>query len=72
MPPPPPPPAPGRLGPRAPPPPRLSAGKAGGGGGNERNALLADIRGGARLKKAVTNDRSAPVIDGEYSGNFSL
>ncbi|XP_068216266.1 WAS/WASL-interacting protein family member 1-like isoform X2 [Palaemon carinicauda] len=66
MPPPPPPPAPGGLGPRAPPPPRLPAAKVGGGGGaNDINALLSDIRGGARLKKTVTNDRSAPVIDGK-------
>lgn len=34
-----------------------------------RDALLGDIRKGARLKKAETNDRSAPVIGG--SGNAS-
>lgn len=28
-----------------------------------RNALLSDISKGARLKKAVTNDRSAPVFE---------
>lgn len=66
MPPPPPPCAPGGLGPRAPPPPRLPAAKlGGGGGGNERNALLSDIRSGTRLKKTVTNDRSAPAIEGK-------
>lgn len=32
----------------------------------DRNALLSEIRGGARLKKAVTNDRSQPLIDGMY------
>lgn len=30
-----------------------------------RNALLGDICKGARLKKAVTNDRSAPTLDSE-------
>lgn len=28
-----------------------------------RNALLSDINKGARLKKTVTNDRSAPVLE---------
>lgn len=28
-----------------------------------RSALLSDIGKGARLKKTVTNDRSAPVFD---------
>uniref|UniRef100_A0AAZ3SPJ3 WH2 domain-containing protein n=1 Tax=Oncorhynchus tshawytscha TaxID=74940 RepID=A0AAZ3SPJ3_ONCTS len=61
MPPPPPPPAP------PPPPtfavantqkPSLSKNEAQG-----RNALLSDIGKGARLKKAVTNDRSQPALD---------
>ncbi|KAG8190761.1 hypothetical protein JTE90_024887 [Oedothorax gibbosus] len=30
----------------------------------DRNALLSQIRKGARLKKAETNDKSAPLIDG--------
>lgn len=59
MPPPPPP---------APPPPPVGlpfAGKilAPSKGAPDRSALLSDIRGGARLKKAVTNDRSAPLVD---------
>jgi hypothetical protein len=31
----------------------------------ERGALLSSIQQGARLKKAVTNDRSGPIIDGK-------
>ncbi|RIA84940.1 hypothetical protein C1645_831558 [Glomus cerebriforme] len=50
--PPPPPPPP----PAAPAPPPPSTG---------RNALLEDIQKGKKLKKSVTNDRSAPVIDGK-------
>ena len=33
------------------------------GGEKARGALLGDIRGGAKLKKAVTNDRSAPIVE---------
>ncbi|KAG0317593.1 hypothetical protein BGZ97_005156 [Linnemannia gamsii] len=64
MPPPPPPPPPPGGGPPPPPPPP--------GGGppkaaapapsKDRNALLSQIQSGTRLKKAVTNDRSAPVV----------
>ncbi|GBC04708.1 hypothetical protein RclHR1_05810020 [Rhizophagus clarus] len=50
--PPPPPPPPPPPSASAPPPP--SAG---------RNALLGDIQKGKKLKKTVTNDRSAPVIE---------
>uniref|UniRef100_A0A8D0GDE0 WAS/WASL-interacting protein family member 1 n=1 Tax=Sphenodon punctatus TaxID=8508 RepID=A0A8D0GDE0_SPHPU len=32
-----------------------------------RNALLSDISKGKRLKQAVTNDRSAPVLDSKYN-----
>ncbi|CAD6185862.1 unnamed protein product [Caenorhabditis auriculariae] len=50
-PPPPPPPAPPAPAPSAPPPASTA-----------RNALLSDIHKGARLKKTVTNDRSAPAV----------
>ncbi|XP_068432462.1 WAS/WASL-interacting protein family member 3 isoform X1 [Clinocottus analis] len=40
------------------------AGGGGGGGGGGRNALLADIQKGARLKKVTqVNDRSAPDVE---------
>ncbi|EPQ65868.1 hypothetical protein BGT96224_A21245 [Blumeria graminis f. sp. tritici 96224] len=48
LPPPPPPPPPGNL------PPRPAVGN--------RNALLTDITKGKQLKKATTNDRSAPIV----------
>ena len=34
-------------------------------GGADRDQLLTSIRQGAALKKTVTNDRSAPVIEGK-------
>ena len=34
-------------------------------GAGDRNALLQQIRTGAKLKKTVTNDRSQPLIDGK-------
>ncbi|KAF7545134.1 hypothetical protein G7Z17_g9412 [Cylindrodendrum hubeiense] len=63
-PPPPPPPPPGFGGPPPPPPPPPGnmPSKPPGGGGN-RNALLSDISKGRALKKAVTNDRSAPIVN---------
>lgn len=64
--PPPPPPPPGPPPPPAHrssgPPPKKSAGKP-----QDRGALLSQIHGGAKLKKAVTNDRSAPVVGGSKS-----
>lgn len=58
--PPPPPPGP-------PPPPSLNVDpvQLGKKEADGRNLLLSSIRQGANLKKAVTNDRSAPVIDGK-------
>ncbi|CAD5215832.1 unnamed protein product [Bursaphelenchus okinawaensis] len=62
-PPPPPPPPPGpSLGSKA--PPKAAALPNGGAG---RSALLSDIQKGARLKKTVTNDRSAPLVGGKTS-----
>ncbi|XP_040908464.1 WAS/WASL-interacting protein family member 3 [Toxotes jaculatrix] len=59
--PPPPPPPPSAALPQCPSePPKLQSG----GGGGGRNALLADIQKGTRLRKVTqVNDRSAPVVD---------
>lgn len=60
--------------PPPPPPPPAPKVKAGGtkpGGEVDRNALLGQIQKGAKLKKAVTNDRSAPVIDGKNKPHIS-
>ncbi|KAM9838841.1 WAS/WASL-interacting protein family member 3 [Aulostomus maculatus] len=59
--PPPPPPPPSTALPQCPAePPKLQSG----GGGGGRNALLADIQKGTRLRKVTqVNDRSAPVVD---------
>lgn len=58
MPPPPPPP------PGAPPPPKAPAPPPASKGGKptDRGALLGQIHKGAKLKKTVTNDRSAPSV----------
>uniref|UniRef100_A0A8C8AT95 WH2 domain-containing protein n=1 Tax=Otus sunia TaxID=257818 RepID=A0A8C8AT95_9STRI len=40
-----------------------------------RNALLSDITKGKKLKKTVTNDRSAPILDSKYDSacwNFCM
>ncbi|XP_050310300.1 WAS/WASL-interacting protein family member 2 isoform X2 [Anthonomus grandis grandis] len=61
--PPPPPPGP------PPPPANFSLPKLGGGGGaDNRGALLSSIRQGTKLKKTVTNDKSAPLIAGKVGG----
>ncbi|KAB7505892.1 Verprolin [Armadillidium nasatum] len=69
-PPPPPPPAPGP--PKRPPQPS-GAKKSGGGDGGalNRGALLASIEKGAKLKKTVTNDRSAPIVGGKVNSSSS-
>lgn len=67
----PPPPPPG---PPPPPVPKLNTGSGlgslggGSGGGDTRNALLLSIQKGAKLKKAVTNDKSGPAIAGRVAG----
>ncbi|KAI2984053.1 hypothetical protein CBS147344_7364 [Aspergillus niger] len=65
-PPPPPPPPPGGMG--GPPPPPPPAGnlpsRPSGSAAKGRGALLSDIHKGAKLKKTVTNDRSAPMVSG--------
>ncbi len=64
MPPPPPPPPPAAP----PPPPAFSKAntekpKLNKKDQNKRGALLGDIHKGMKLKKAVTNDRSGPLVD---------
>ncbi|XP_056648853.1 WAS/WASL-interacting protein family member 2-like [Diorhabda sublineata] len=63
MPAPPPPPPMASAGP-PPPPPISKIPKTGKGSANERNALLKSIQQGTKLKKTVTNDRSAPMVGG--------
>lgn len=60
MPGPPPPPPPGMM----PPPPPMSLPKAA--KPDDRAALLKSIQKGTKLKKTVTNDRSAPLIGKFY------
>ncbi|KAF4252063.1 hypothetical protein CNMCM8057_006530 [Aspergillus fumigatus] len=65
-PPPPPPPPPGGMGGPPPPPPPSGSlpSRPAKGEVKDRSALLSDITKGTKLKKTVTNDRSAPMIAG--------
>ncbi|KAF5272127.1 hypothetical protein FQA39_LY01209 [Lamprigera yunnana] len=65
----PPPPPPGAP-PMCPPPPLFSSSSSKTSGDN-RGALLQSIRQGTKLKKSVTNDRSAPAISGNKSNKNS-
>ncbi|XP_013782407.1 formin-like protein 14 [Limulus polyphemus] len=55
--------------PPPPPPPPPSSGAPPSVNTKDRNALLSEIRHGTRLKKAVTNDRSAPQIASSKGSN---
>ena len=65
------------LPPPAPPPPPLGGPAAGPqkiskNEALDRNALLSQIRGGAKLKKAtVVHDRSAPLVSGMNSSSVT-
>lgn len=68
----PPPPPPGPPGPPPPPIGGLKLGAAVGnskGGGDPRSALLQSIQKGAKLKKTVTVDKSAPALAGKIASN---
>jgi hypothetical protein len=67
---PPPPPMGGAPPPPGPPPPAKSAAPARP-PTEGRGALLSSIQGGAKLKKAVTNDRSKPILDAKGTGGGS-
>lgn len=63
------PPPPPPMTPAAPPPPLFQMSKS---DANDRGALLKSIRNGAKLKKAVTNDRSAPQVSGKFDFSTHL
>lgn len=72
MPAPPPPPPPGVPPPMMPPPPpAFNLGKSKAAAPDDRGALLQSIRQGAKLKKTVTVDKSAPMIAGKVAGGQS-
>ncbi|KAJ8981672.1 hypothetical protein NQ317_017293 [Molorchus minor] len=58
------PPPPPPMAPAAPPQPVFNLSKS---GPNDRGALLKSIQQGKKLKKTVTNDKSAPIIPGKVS-----
>lgn len=66
MPPPPPPP------PGPPPPPSSSPPSGPPPKTKSRGALLNEIHKGTRLKKTVTNDRSAPVVESKFTTSVAL
>lgn len=68
----PPPPPPAAMPPLCPPPPLAFNPSSSKSGGDNRGALLQSIRQGAKLKKAVTNDRSAPAVGGKADDCFSV
>ncbi|CAH1999581.1 unnamed protein product [Acanthoscelides obtectus] len=63
------PPPPPPMAPGAPPPPVFKMPKS---NPNDRDALLKSIRRGAKLKKTITNDRSAPAIAGGAKNSTSI